>query len=101
VIVHPLIKDYLRANGVRYFRGHHDDEYFFLVDFLADTGHGRLHVHLAVGGLLRDTVQIGITPDRFYPADTRDRLAGLVARWTVAGNVTPQRPRPIGRTCDY
>jgi hypothetical protein len=85
VIVHPLIEDYLRANGVRYFRGHHDDEYFFLVDFLVDAGHGRLHVHLAVGGLLHDTVQIVITPDRYYPADKRDRLAGLAARWTVAG----------------
>jgi hypothetical protein len=83
--VHPLIKDYLRAKSVRFFRGHRDDEYFFLVDSPVDAVHGRLHVHLAVTGPLRDTVQISITPDRYYPADTRDRLSGLAARWTAGG----------------
>jgi hypothetical protein len=29
-----LIEDYLSTRGVRYFRGHHDDEYFYLVDFV-------------------------------------------------------------------
>ena len=83
--MHPLIKDYLRAKSVRYFRGHRDEEYFFLVDFPVDAVHGRLHVHLAVSPLLRDTIQISITPDRYYPADTRDRLSGLAARWTADG----------------
>jgi hypothetical protein len=48
--MNTLIEEYLRARGVRYFRGHHDDEYFFLVDFQSDfcldASHGRLHVHL-------------------------------------------------------
>lgn len=83
--MHPFIKDYLRAKSVRYFRGHRDDEYFFLVDSPVVAVHGRLHVHLAVSGLLRDTVQISITPDRYYPADKRDRLSGLAARWTAGG----------------
>jgi len=87
--MNALIEDYLRARGVQYFRGHHDDEYFFLVDFgvefLVDAGHGRLHVHLSVSGLLRDTVHLSITPDRFYPADDRDRLLSMAARWTANG----------------
>jgi hypothetical protein len=40
------IEDYLRARGVRFFRGHHDDEYFYLVDFLSGAYRGRLNVHL-------------------------------------------------------
>ena len=87
--MNALIEDYLRAKGVQYFRGHHDDEYFFLidfgVDFVVDASHGRLHVHLGVSGLLRDTVHLGITPDRYYPADERDRLSGIAARWTANG----------------
>ena len=83
--MHPFIKDYLRAKSVRYFRGHRDDEYFFLVDSPVVAVHGRLHVHPAVSSLLRDTVQISITPDRYYPADKRDRLSGLAARWTAGG----------------
>ena len=82
----PLIKDYLRAKSVRYFRGHRDDEYFFLVESPGGAVRGRLHVHLAVSGLVRDTVQISITPDRYYPADKRDRLSGLAARWTAGGH---------------
>ena len=34
-----LIERYLSARQLRHFRGHHDDEYFFLVN----AYHGRLH----------------------------------------------------------
>jgi hypothetical protein len=85
--MNTLIEEYLRARGVRYFRGQHDDEYFFLVDFQADfcldTSHGRLHVHLEVSGLLRDNVLLSITPDRFYPVGKRDLLTSLSTRWTA------------------
>jgi hypothetical protein len=85
--MNTLIEEYLRARGVRYFRGHRDDEYFFLVDVLADfcldSSHGRLHVHLEVSGLLRDTVLLSITPDRFYPVGKRDLLTSLSTRWTA------------------
>ena len=85
--MNTLIEEYLRARGVRYFRGHHDDEYFFLVDFMADfsldSSHGRLHVHLEISGLLRDNVLLSITPDRFYPADKRDLFTSLSTRWTA------------------
>lgn len=85
--MNTLIEEYLRARGARFFRGHHDDEYFFLVDFLADfcldSSHGRLHVHLEVSGVLRDNVLLSITPDRFYPAGKRDLLTSLSTRWTA------------------
>ena len=76
-----LIEDYLRAKGVRYFRGHHDDEYFFLVDVLTAGWHGRLHVHLE-GGRSRE-VAVSITPGRYFPADRRGRLGELADRWSA------------------
>ena len=85
--MNTLIEEYLRARGVRYFRGHHDDEYFFLVDFQSDffldASHGRLHVHLEVGGVARDDVRLSITPDRFYPVGKRELLTSLSTRWTA------------------
>ncbi|MEI7914227.1 MAG: hypothetical protein WCH82_05715 [Mycobacteriaceae bacterium] len=83
--MNALIEEYLRTTGLRYFRGHHDDEYFFLVDFLfvADAHHGRLHVHIEAAGPDRDVVQVSITPDRYYPAQARDRLTALAARWNA------------------
>lgn len=88
--MNALIEDYLRSTGVRYFRGHHDDEYFFLVDFvfMRDAQQGRLHVHLQSTG--RDGadgegVQLSITPDRYYPIEGRRRLVELAGRWN-AGN---------------
>ena len=83
--MNALIEEYLRTTGLRYFRGHHDDEYFFLVDFLfvADAHHGRLHVHIEASGPDRDGVQVSITPDRYYPAEARDRLTALAARWNA------------------
>ena len=78
-----LIEDLLRSKGVRYFHGHHRDEFFFLVGIR----HGRLHVHLDAGP--DGAVMIGITPDRYYPTHLRARLAELAARPTAAlGEVT-------------
>lgn len=79
-----LIEDYLRTRGVRYFRGHHDDEYFYLVDFLVGAYRGRLNVHLEVAGTDRDTVLVTVTADRYYPAERREALDGLVDRWNSA-----------------
>ena len=83
--MNALIEEYLRTTGLRYFRGHHDDEYFFLVDFLfvADSHHGRLHVHIEATGPRQDAVQVSLTPDRYYPAGARDRLTALAARWNA------------------
>lgn len=74
-----LIEEYLRTRGVRYFRGHHDEEYFYLLG--VGDRRGRLNVHLEISGPDRDTVLIGITADRYYPAGLRETLDGLVVRW--------------------
>jgi hypothetical protein len=72
-----LIEGYLQSRQMRYFCGHHDDEFFFLVD----AYHGRLHVHLQPGGSAGD---ISITAERYYPADHRPAIAALVQRWNEA-----------------
>ena len=79
------IEDYLHARGVRFFRGHHDDEYFFLVHFLSGSYRGRLNVHLESCDTEPGAVLVTISPDRYYPVDVADRLADLTARWN-AGN---------------
>jgi hypothetical protein len=77
--MNELIEEYLRARGVRYFRGHHDDEYFHLVH----TRTARLHVHLEVCGDDRDGVQVSITGDRYYPAGHSEQLQQVIARWNA------------------
>ena len=91
--MNELIEGYLRTGGVRYFRGHHDDEYFFLVDARA----GRLYVHLGVNGAEKDAVRIDITPDRYYPAAHRDELLHEVQRWNDEAHGIGAL---IGRSCD-
>lgn len=81
--MNALIEQYLRSRGVRYFRGHHDDEFFYLVDFLVDAHRGRLNVHLEVCGPGRDAVRVSVSPDRFYPADRRAGLTAVAARWNA------------------
>ena len=91
--MNELIEGYLRTVGVRYFRGHHDDEYFFLVDARA----GRLYVHLEVSGADRDAVRIDITPDRYYPAAHRDEIHHAVQRWNDEEHGIGAL---VGRSCD-
>lgn len=81
----PIIEEYLRASGVRYFRGHRDDEYFFLAEALAGMHQGRLHVRLGVGAD-RGEVELVITPDRYYPGARRERIATAAAQWAVAAS---------------
>ncbi len=75
-----LIESYLRTRHVRYFRGHHDDEFFFLVN----AYHGRLHVHLEPSGPDRESVTIRVTAERYYPAAERAAIASLADRWNQA-----------------
>ena len=85
--MNELIEGYLRGRGVRYFRGHHDDEFFYLIDvpvsaFRARRA-GRLNVHLEVCGPARDAVRVSVGPGRFYPADRREELTAVAARWNA------------------
>jgi hypothetical protein len=82
LVMNRLIEDFLRTRRARYFRGHHDDEYFFLVDFVRHLK-GHLNVHLEVGGTDRDAVRVSVSADRYYPADRRARLDELVSRWNA------------------
>lgn len=75
-----LIESYLRARQVRYFRGHHDDEFFFLIN----AYHGRLHVHLEVASADRDSIAISVCAERYYPARLRGCLIALVDDWNSA-----------------
>lgn len=78
-----LIEDYLRSRGVQYFRGHHDDEYFFLVDHLAGASRGRLNVHVEVCAADPDAVLVTISPDRYYPTERSAWLGALADRWNA------------------
>lgn len=97
-----LIEAYLRARQVRYFRGHHDDEFFFLIN----AYHGRLHVHLEVPTADRDVITINIAEERYYPAMLRGRLAGLVdewngtSPWAKAALVASSDPNLLGIAAD-
>lgn len=73
----PLIERYLLARGRRYFRGHHDGEYFFILT----VGHERLHVHLEMSAADRQTLTVRTTPAYFFPAADRDRLLEFVDNW--------------------
>lgn len=76
-----LIERYLLARGRRYFRGHHDGEYFFILI----TGNERLHVHLEISPAETDTdidtLILRTTPANFFPAADRERLRQLADEW--------------------
>lgn len=83
--MNELIEKYLGVRGIRYFRGYRDDVYFFMVGI---GDHARLHVHLEVSaaqvsGAGHDSVQISITPDRYYPAAYSDRILQALAGWNA------------------
>jgi hypothetical protein len=84
------IEDYLRARGARFFRGHHDDEYFFLADvasgadFPSGTYRVRLNVHLEACDTEPGTVLVTLSPDRYYSVQNYERLRDLAGRWNAA-----------------
>lgn len=91
-----LIERYLRARGRRYFRGHHDGDYFFVTR--ADPR--RLHVHLEISPAHDDVLVVRVTPDCYFPAADRPWLRYLCDSWNhndrqvtaiVHGSCDPQR----------
>lgn len=75
------IEAYLKARGVRYFRGHRDGEFFFRIDLVAGACRGRLTVHLEVDDDAPDSVGVVITPDRYFPAERAVALEAIAQRW--------------------
>ncbi|MGY4708532.1 hypothetical protein ACXDF8_03035 [Mycolicibacterium sp. CBM1] len=76
-----LIEGYLRARQVRYFRGHHDDEYFLMINAYP----GRLHVHLKPCPRDATAARISVTAERYYPVTQWPRVTMLADRWNAAG----------------
>jgi hypothetical protein len=75
------IERYLRTRRLRYFRGHNDGEYFFILT-LDDQ---RLHVHLEISRAEPAVLTVRITPSCFFPAAHRERLLNLIANWNAKG----------------
>ena len=100
-----LVERYLRARGRRYFRGHHDGEYFFVTRARTSTS-GRLHVHLEVSAAHGDVLIIRITPGCFFSATERPWLVHFSDTWNrqerevtavVHGSCDPQRIGVLAR----
>lgn len=96
-----LVERYLRARGRRYFRGHHDGEYFFVIG-----AHRRLHIHLEISPAHGDVLIIRVTPGCFFPATERPWLVHFSDTWNrqdrevtaiVHGSSDPQRIGVVAR----
>ena len=74
-----LVERYLRTRRLRYFRGGHDRECFFILT----VGHERLHVHLEIAPGSRDILTVRVTPSYYFPAADRERLLGFARRWNA------------------
>jgi hypothetical protein len=88
-----LIESYLRTRQMRHFCGHHDGEYFFLVN----AYHGRLHVHLQPCGPSGAAVQISITAEHYYPAEQRSRVEDPIEQWN---NTAPRITAAVFESSD-
>jgi hypothetical protein len=107
------IERYLRTRRLRYFRGHNDGEYFFILTL----EHQRLHVHLEISRAGSEVLTVRITPSCFFPAAHRERLRSVIDHWNSEGRATtaivhessdPMRigvvaedSRPIDRSTSY
>jgi hypothetical protein len=100
-----LIERYMSSCGLRFFRGHHDGEYFFVTN-----AHQRLHVHLEVSPSFGDVVSIRVTPAAFYPIADRPWLTRFADTWNqqnrevtaiVHGSSDPQRIGVVARRSQW
>lgn len=104
-----LIERYLRTRGRRYFRGHHDGEYFF-VTHGSGLASRRLHVHLEIAPAHDDVVVIRVTPGCFFSAAERSWLVHFTDTWNrqdrhvvaiVHGSSDPQRIGVVARRSQW
>lgn len=100
-----LVERYLRTRGRRYFRGHHDGEYFFVANAHSSASR-RLHVHLEISPEHGDVLIIRVMPACFFPAAERPWLTHFSDTWNrqerevtavVHGSSDPQRIGVVAR----
>lgn len=72
-----LIERYLRTRRLRYFRGQHDGEYFFILG----GDHKRLHVHLEISRDPSAAVTVRVTLPYFFAAVHRAQLTAFSRSW--------------------
>ncbi len=72
-----LIERYMYTCGLRFFRGRHDSEYFFV----ANAQPRRLHVHLEISPSFGDVLIIRVTPACFFPIADRPWLTHFADTW--------------------
>ena len=78
-----LIERYLSTRGIRYFRGAHETEYFYV----ANSRPYRLHVHLEISPVdleispEQHELFIRVTPACFFPVSDRPLLSHFADRW--------------------
>ncbi|BBZ72076.1 hypothetical protein MPRS_31690 [Mycobacterium paraseoulense] len=96
------VERYLRTRGRRYFRGHHDGEYFFVTS----PRPRRLHVHLEISPAHGDVLIVRVTPGCFFPATERPWLVHFSDTWNreehevtavMHGSCDPQRIGVVAR----
>ena len=101
-----LIERYLQTRGSRYFRGHHDGEFFYL----ANTRPQRLHVHLEICPDHGDVLIIRVTPACFFSATERPWLTHFADTWNgqnrevtaiVHNSSDPQRIGVVARRSQW
>jgi hypothetical protein len=78
------IERYLRTRRLRYFRGHNDGEYFFILTL----DHQRLHVHLEISRAESEVLTVRITPSCFFPVALRGELLHVISNWNAEGRPT-------------
>jgi hypothetical protein len=100
-----LIERYMSTCGLRFFRGQHDGEYFFVAN-----SNPRLHVHLEVSPSFGDVVIIRVTPASFYPVANRPWLTRFADTWNqqnrevtaiVHSSSDPQRTGVVARRSQW
>jgi hypothetical protein len=101
-----LIERYLYTCGLRFFRGQHDGEYFFV----ANAHPRRLHVHLEISPSFDDVLIIRVAPACFFPVADRPWLTHFADTWNqqnrevtaiVHGSSNPQRLGVVARRSQW
>lgn len=104
-----LVERYLRTRGRRYFRGHHDGEYFFVTGARPSISR-RLHVHFEIAPAHDDVLVIRVSPGYYFPAADRPWLSYFSERWNrqdrqitaiVHGSSDPQRVGVVARRSQW